>query len=659
MRVMLGSILLGRTPLRLTWLRLLFGGFVLAAAQSRADIASLKRLSFEELLVMEVTSVSRTPEKLSDTASAIQVLSAEDIRRSGATNLPETLRLANNLNVAQKNAHDWGISSRGFNTDLANKLLVMFDGRTIYTPLFSGVRWDVQDYLLEDVDRIEVISGPGGAVWGANAVNGVINVISKTAQDTQGYYAAAAAGTQLRQSFAARYGAKLAPNVYYRVYGKHIERDDESLANGNSANDARWLTQFGFRLDAARDRDGLTVQGDYYEGKDGFTTGGKASVDGGNLLGRWTRALTDESDFRVQVYYDHTYLRQPVARFAAAPPGFFEDDLDTFDLDFQHRFVPITGVRLIWGAGYRTLSDHGKPAPALAFTPADWQQELFSAFGQVEIAFNHGATFIVGSKVEHNDYTGFEFEPNVRFQVKPDKGSTVWAAVSRAVRSPSRVDRDILQPATAPVILRGDSRFISETVIACELGYRRQIHNRLAVSAATFYNVYDHIRSVSRTPVTNFPFYFANDLEGDTYGAEVTANLQPAPSWRMFAGYTLLKSDIRIRPGGSDLNNALNELSDPQQQVSLRSSFDVSKDVDLDASLRWVDTLRNNNNGREGTVPSYAELDVRIAWRINEYLELALVGQNLLDRHHPEFGVPTPTRVELNRGFFAKVTWRY
>ncbi len=622
-------------------------------------LVSLKRMTLEELLNVEVTSVSRAPERLADTASAIQVISTEDIRRSGATSLPQVLRLANNLNVAQKNSHDWGISARGFNTELANKLLVMIDGRTIYTPLFSGVRWDVQDYLLEDISRVEVISGPGGTLWGANAVNGVINIISKSAAETQGAYIEGAAGTQLRHAFAARYGGELARNVHYRVYAKQQERDSQTFANGTDAQDGWNMAQAGFRIDAEPTlQNTLTLQGDYYAGTEGFVGGGETEVSGANLLGRWSHIFSPLSDLRLQLYFDRTHLRQPV-RSPFASTGFFTDDLDTYDLDFQHRISFGKGHRLVWGGGYRQTQDRVKPAPGLSFEPNRLRQELFSAFGQIEVPAFDRLSFTLGSKLEHTSYTGFEIKPSVRAQWKLDRKDNVWTSVSRAVRTPSRIDRDLLQPNNTPVILKGDSRFESENVIAYELGYRGQFSSRVAFSAAAFYNVYSKVRSVSRTPVTTFPLYFANDLEGETHGAELTANFELSKNWRILGGYTLLRENIRVRAGGTDLNNALNELSDPDQQVSLRSSADLGPSVRLDVSYRWVGTLRNNNNGQPGTVPSYHEVDARIEWRLTDQVSLSLVGQNLLHSRHAEFGLQGPMRVEIRREVYAKATWRF
>jgi iron complex outermembrane receptor protein len=647
----------------------LFAG-TLGAAEAEADssVGALKKMSLEELMNIEVMSVSRHAEKLLDAASAIQVVTGEDIRRSGASSLPEALRLADNLEVAQKNSHDWGISARGFNTDLANKLLVLVDGRTVYTPLYSGVFWDAQDYLLEDIDRIEVISGPGGTLWGANAVNGVINVTSKSAKDTQGGYLEAGGGTELQDFVGGRYGTKLAPDVYFRVYGKYTDQDRGVTASGVESNDGSRVGRGGFRLDATNAAsNAFTLQGDVYNGTEETITGGDSRISGGNVLGRWTRDFSDDSDLSLQLYYDRTHIAVPKPTNGFAPAGMLADTLDTYDLDFQHRF-PLGKNHILWGFGYRFTNDQVQNAPNVGFLPAQLEQDLYSGFVQDEIALARDVTFTFGSKVEHNDYTGYEFEPGIRLQWNVDSRRMVWGAISRAVRTPSRIDRDLIEPTLLPApfpnsILSGSPDFDSETVIAYELGYRTQINPKIAATASAFYNDYDRIRSITPAPAGfpsfGFPLVFHNNLEGETYGVELTANYQMLDWWRLHAGYDFLKEHLRVKPGQVDFSNALNEVADPQQQFSLRSSMDLPHALEFDANLRWVDTLHNNNGPTPGTVPSYAELDVRVGWRPTQAVELSVVGQNLLDRQHPEYGFPSPTRIESERSVYGKVTWRF
>ena len=639
---------------------------VAAADSPLSSIGELKQLNVEELMNVQVTSVSRHAEKLIETASAIQVITQEDIRRSGATSIPEALRLADNLQVAQKNSHDWAISARGFNTNLGNKLLVMIDGRTVYTPLYSGVFWDAQDYLLEDIDRIEVISGPGGTLWGANAVNGVINIITKSAKDTQGLYAEGGGGSQPRDFGALRYGGTVGAETQFRAYAKYFDRTDEVLANGNPEPDAWRQGRAGFRVDSqATSRDRFTAQGDYYDGHENVQTGGTGDASGQNLLGRWTRVFSDESDLALQTYLDQTHLADPFPPLTAggrqfSPPGVLYDDLTTYDVDFQHRFPIGSRNRVVWGLGYRLTHDAVIDAPAVGFFPAVLRQNLYSAFVQDEIAILKNLSFTLGTKLEHNDYTGFEFEPSARLSWTVSPNQALWSAVSRAVRTPSRIDHD-LSEGTPPylVVLKGSSGFTSEALIAYELGYRAQLNSSLSASLSSFYNQYNDVRSTSITPGTLLPFFFANNLEGHTHGLEFSGDYQVSEIWSLHAGYTLLREHLTVERGAFDLGGARNETADPADQVSVRSSINLPRRVELAAGLRWVDTLHTNNGPIPGTVPSYFELETRLAWHASDRLEMSLVGQNLLHNHHPEYAFPDPTRPEIQRSGYGKIAWRY
>ena len=647
---------------------LVYGGALsLAQADNTASsIGELKQLNVEDLMNVEVTSVARHPEKLIEAASAIQVITQEDIRRSGATSIPEALRLADNLQVAQKNSHDWAISARGFNTALANKLLVMIDGRTVYTPLYSGVFWDVQDYVLADIDRIEVISGPGGTLWGANAVNGVINIITKSAKDTQGLYVQAGGGSRPEDLADVRYGGALSPDTQFRFYGKYFERGPEVLANGDSSSDAWRQGRGGFRVDSdASAIDKLTVQGDVYEGHENEQSGGTSDTSGENVLGRWSRRISDTSDLGLQTYVDRTYTSNPAAPLIVnglefAGPGIFQDELTTYDIDFQHRLRIGTANSVVWGLGFRYSHDVVSNAPALAFLPPTLDRDLYSLFAQDEIALRPDLSLTVGSKLERNDYTGFEVEPNVRLSWLLNSSQALWSAISRAVRTPSRIDQDLSEAAPPHfVVLEGGSDFKSESVVAYELGYRVQLDQQLSASVSSFFNHYDDIRSTTITPATLLPFFFANSLEGDTYGLEFTSNYQATDTWSLHAGYTFLKEHLHVKPGQIDINDALNETADPQHQFSLRSSLNLPRHTEFDTALRWVDTLHTNNGPVVGTVPSYFELDTHLAWHASDRLEFALVGQNLLHNRHPEYGFPDPSRVEIERSAYGKFTWRY
>ena len=663
---------------------LLFQSAALAdSATTSASAKELKELSVDDLMNVEVTSVTKEPQKLLQAAASIQVITSEDIRRSGATSIPEALRLADNLEVAQINAHDWAISARGFNANLANKLLVLIDGRAVYTPLYGGVLWNVQDYLLNDVERIEVISGPGGTLWGANAVNGVINIVTKSAQDTHGLYASAGGGNELREQEGARYGTELAPNVSVRVYGKYTDHDSEITETGANADDGWHMARGGFRMDAqASAQDQLTLQGDLYNGTEHAGDAGDAGMSGGNLLGRWTHATPDGPSLSLQVYYDHTYLSQP---FAASPPAAFysgfpaaslNDDLDTTDVDFQYHFAWGTRQKLSWGLGYRATHEDDRDLSVVRFSPPNLNQALYSGFLQDEIMLAPSVDLTLGSKLEHNDYTGYEAEPSGRLQWNITSRQLLWTAVSRAVRTPSRYDHDLYVPSgliDAPppyqfpaTYLKGNPDFAPETLIAYEAGYRAALGSKVTLSLSTFYNDYQHLRSTTATPTTPtyvfpYPVYFQNNLQGDTYGLELSGSYQLLDWWRLRLGYDLLREDIHVRPGQVDATGATNETADPQQQVSLRSSMDLPVNLKFDAALRWVDQFDINNGPTGGPVggivPSYFELDSRVAWELTSRLELALVGQNLLHADHVEYGFPSPTREQIVRSVFAKLIW--
>jgi iron complex outermembrane recepter protein len=636
------------------------------ATQPAPSIGDLKQLSIDDLMNIEVTSVTKEPEALLQADSAIQVITNDDIMRSGSSSIPEALELADNLDIAQKNSHDWAISARGFNTDLANKLLVLMDGRTVYTPLYSGVFWDVQDYLLEDIDRIEVISGPGGTLWGANAVNGVINITTKSAKDTQGLYLDAGGGSELEEFASLRYGGVLAPGVYFRVYAKSFDRGDEVFADGAKAPDSWNQTRAGFRIDAgSTPQNTLTLQGDTYGGREGEDTGGTAIVRGDNVLGRWTHEFSSGSSMSLQAYFDYTYLSDPVPELLLgtlklAPAGTLTDGLDTYDVDFQYHLSLGDRNRVVWGLGYRYTHDVLVNAPALAFLPPTLNQSLYNAFVQDEVRLASELFLTAGTKVEHNAFTGWEVEPNVRLRWDLSSKQMFWAAVSRAVRTPSRIDRDFSEAAPPNfVLLEGSNNFESETLVAYEIGYRAQLGQRVATSISAFYNDYSDIRSTSFTPATVVPFYFSNNLEGETRGIEFSSSYQVLDWWQVRAGYDLLLEKVGVVPGQYDLNDGLNETSDPEHQFSVRSSMNLPGKVTLDAQLRWVDTLHNNSGATAGTVPAYFNLNARLAWSPTKNLELSVVGQNLLHAQQAEYGFTGPTREEIERNVFGKAEWRY
>lgn len=623
---------------------LLQGSPVRAGADSRTLAANaLKRLSLEELLDMEVTSVSRRPEKLASAAASIQVITADDIRRSGARSVPEVLRLAPNLEVAQINARDWAISARGFSARTANKLLVLIDGRTVYTPLFAGVFWEVQDVVLEDIERIEVISGPGATLWGANAVNGVINIVTKSARDTQGVLISAGAGTELENFARVRYGGARGEDAHFRFYAKGFNRDSTELASGASAQDDWHMAQAGFRADWNTSADEqLTVQGDIYEGELAQLALDDIALSGGNVLGRWSRQIAAGSELQVQMYYDYTYRRMP---------GSIGEALHTYDADLQHRWA-FNGHHIVWGLGYRVIDDAVRNAPGIAFLPAEVSRQWVTGFLQDEMPLLDEKLYLtIGTKVEHNDYTGFEFQPSLRLAWPINDNHTLWSAVSRAVRTPSRIDQDLFTP--APFAIAGGAGFESETLLSYELGYRVQAQRRFSVSVATFYNDYDELRSLERiNPPAPSPVRIGNGLEGESYGVEATADWSINGAWQVRAGYTGLRIDLRPKPGSTDASGGSNESHDPEQFWSVRSMHDLGNHWQFDLMYRHVSRIANQN------VPAYGDLNARLAWQPTQYLEAALTGQHLLHHRHAEFGNPNARR-QIERGVYGEITLRF
>src|SRR2546421_5354431 len=435
---------------------------------SSASAEALKQLSIEQLMNLEVPSVWRRPERWAQAPSAIQVIPKADIRRSGASSLPEALRLASNLQVAQVDSRQWAISARGFNSTTANKLLVLIDGRTVYTPLYSGVFWDVQELPLADIDRIEVISGPGATLWGANAVNGVINAITKDATDTQGLLLSGGGGTEQRGFGTVRYGGTLGSTVRARIHGRGFRRDATALPSGQDATDDWHLWQGGFRMDwDASPGNQVILHGDLYDGRIGQPSpAADIAVSGGNVMAKWSHTISEQSSLAAQLYYDRTHRDIP---------GVFGEDLDTYDVDLQY------GTRLgarhdfVWGLGYRLINDRVANSSMLAFLPPGVARQWFTGFVQDEVALVPSRLYVaLGTKIEHNDYVGFEVQPSGRVNWRLSSSATASAAVSRALRSPSRIDRELFAPAQPPYFLAGGPGFHSEEELAYELGYRHQ-----------------------------------------------------------------------------------------------------------------------------------------------------------------------------------------
>ncbi len=641
----------------------------------------LTNLDLEDLLGIKVTSVSKRVQKLSDAAAAIFVISREDIRRSGATSIPDVLRMVPGIEVARIDASKWAVTCRGFNGRFANKLLVLIDGRSIYVPLFSGVFWEAQDVMLEDVERIEVIRGPGASLWGANAVNGVINIITKSARDTQGGLVSTGGGTEERGFGSARYGSRLGEHTYGRVYARYFDRDNFQEASGQSAPDDWKSFRTGFRIDhASIPDDTLVFQGDFFRTDAGaayyfpdFAPPYQTRIheegrfDGGDAILRWSHAFSESSDMVLQTYYNHDGLDDIV----------LGERRDTFDMDFQHQFRLLPDHRIIWGLGYRFTSSRTRSSAIVDLDPDNRQDHLLSAFVQDEIdLISDRLRMIAGSKFEHNDYTGFEVQPTLRLLWTPYSRHSLWVAVSRAVRTPSQAQSDIrfiqaiLPPdpfSRLPALVRveGNSDVLSEELTAFELGHRFQITDRLSMDATAFYNIYDNLGTNEMTGVTLepdpvphwvVPLQSANRMSGDTHGLELSIEWQASRWWKLLAAYTYLDLRLEADENSSDtFTERIVEAGSPGHQFSLRSWTSLPYNLELDLWLRFVNELPALD------IPGYVTLDARLGWRPRKDMEISIVGRNLIEKDHVEFRsdfLNTPLTA-VQRGVYARVLWNF
>jgi len=642
--------------------------------------SDLTEKSLEFLMDIEVTSVSKKEEKLFQTAAAVYVITQEEIRRSGLTSIPELLRLAPGIQVARIDGTKWAISARGFNGRLANKLLVLIDGRSVYSPETSGVYWEVQDLLLEDIERIEIIRGPGGTLWGANAVNGVINIITKHTTETRGGVITAGVGSEER-GIGFRYGANLGNNASYRVYGKYLNRSELVDPAGRGTNDGQQLERAGGRIEwQPTERDELTLEGDIYgtnlRENPAFVSPANpfapfanrsGEFSGGHIMGRWARASSKTSDMALQVYYD---------RFSRK---LFElaDQINTFDLDFQHHTALGRRQDIVWGFGYRAVSHQAEDNSSrpVQFTPNAKTVQLFSAFAQDEITVvKDRLRLILGIKLEHNYLSGFEAQPSARLSWTPSRRQAAWAAVSRAVRTPARSQQDIrvsIQafpgPGGMPVIASvfGSPSPQSEVLNAYELGYRAQPHRKLSLDVATFYNAYHRLTSFEPgspffetdplPPHLVAPLYYGNLLRGETYGLEAAINLDITRRWKLRGSYSFLRVQLHPDATSRDTTSEAAEGDNPQHQFQLHSYLNLWRNVDLDTALYHVSSLRGQQ------VPGYTRIDSRIGWQIRENIEVSGGVQNLLDNRHPEFNgvdiLVLPSQVR--RSVYGKLTWRF
>lgn len=626
-----------------------------AATRSPDD---LTELSLEELMNVEVTSVSKKGQPLSQAAAAIFVITQEDIRRSGVTSIPEALRMAPGINVAKVDGNKWAITARGFNDRYSSKLLVLMDGRTLYTPFFAGVYWELQDYALEDIERIEVIRGPGGALWGANAVNGVINIITKKAKDTQGALASTVVGTE-EAIGTLRYGGTVGDNFHYRVYGKTFNRDT-SYAPGGAHDDWR-SGRGGLRADwDLGSHDALTVHGNYSDGRAGdrvtlprlsapFGTQSRdedAGLASQSVLANWTHRFGSQSETQLRLYYDQ-YRRDSVT---------IGERVNTYDVDFQHHIGLPFGHDVVWGLGYRLMSDRYRPSTAITLAVPSRDISLYSAFLQDEISLIPDTlSLTLGSKFLHNDFTGFEIQPSARLLWKVTPQHSIWTAISRAVRTPDRFREDATLTVTGTPF--GAVRILnnsldSEHVLAYELGYRGQLHPRLTLDLASFYNQYD--RLVFTETVTALTTRYVNNASGHTAGLELAAEWRPFDWWALRPVFTYQQTVI-AGPPITSIPTTGREGSSPDHQASLQSRITWGQQWEFDAWYRYVERLTASG------VPGYHTLDLRVGWHLSKQLTLDLVGQNLLDKAHPEFRTISggTQRTEVQRAGFLRLTWHY
>ena len=653
----------------------------LAAQSPDSSLTDFSTLDLDELALVRVTSAARRPETLSNTSAAITLISGEDIRRSGVSNLPEALRLLPGLAVFQTGTRDWAVSARGFHQQSSNKMLVLIDGRVVYSPIFAGVFWDMQRVALEDVDRIELIRGPGAALWGANAVNGVINVVTRPAGETAGGFAALTAGTNDQAQVDLRYSGRVGQRGAGRAYALASTEGGSDRPAGGSGGDDWQFGQGGFRTDFARANDLFTVQGDGYVGGGGqqlvlpipsppfaSLADEDLEVHGGNLLGRWSRRVSRRSDLALQAYADYAVRTQP--------SQFGHIGVTTIDFDFQHHLGLGRRHDILWGLGYRLIRDKVDGAFAISFDPPSRHVNLITGFVQDEVAVvQDRLTVNLGAKFEHNSFTGFELQPTARILWTPSPSTTVWAAVSRAIRTPSRIDSDLRLVARvfdAPPITRvealGSDMLEAEALLAYEVGYRIAPHARLSLDVSAYYHDYNRLRSVAPGPpvldagVLVRPFIVGNQAHARSYGGTASATVRASPGWRIRASYTYLNLtaglDEGVVPGTmADINPGLN----PSHQFGVWSSLDLPWNLELDLIGQYVSELEGMQSvGDE--VEEYVQADARLGLAVTPRIRLELIGRDLLSRRQVEFfqSVTNPSRGgAIERQVRARLSWTF
>lgn len=646
--------------------------------EAQTGTIDLKRMSLDELSNIDVivTSATKKSQKLSKTAAAMFVITQEDIHNSGATTLPDVLRMAPGIQVAQIDANKWSVTARGFSGRFANKLLVIMDGRTVYNPLFSGVYWDTQNAQLANIERIEIIRGPGAAMWGANAVNGVINIISKTTEQTQGTEIRAGIGSRVKQGFV-RHGGKLGESAQYRVYVDYNNHDDSIDNSGVDTADQWDQAQGGARLDWKMDNnDSVTIQSDYYEGTSGHNksikpllTSPYASVEdvrlkvrGSNIISHWNHQFSTDNQFDFKFFYD----------YAERSSRNLKQTFNTYDFEINHQFNSAEWNAINWGLGYRLITDEITGKADIVLNPSERSIHLFSGFIQDQLTLIPDVLqSIIAVRIEHNDYTGMEFQPTARLLWTPTDQHSIWAAFSRAVRTPSRsTDIRIDQQAIAGTPTRlvsifGNPDIDSEEVYAYEVGYKFNFSHKFKLNVSAFYNIYDELRTLERnTPIIEtsptpahilIPVYSDNKLQGETYGIEVSSSWKPNEIMAFNLAYSYTKIHLHYKDNSQDTTSQSAEGETPQQQLSLRSDLNFMPAWSSHLWLRYVDSLPKQD------IKAYVTFDAKLAWKVHKQLEVAVVGQNLMASHHIEYN-PEILRIsasQIERSILGKIVWNF
>ena len=650
---------------------------LLYVASAAAGQTSLADASLEQLLNTRVTSVSKREEKLASSAAAVFVISAEDIRRSGATSLPDVLRMAPGVDVQQVDAGIWAISIRGFNSRYSNKVLVMVDGRSVYTPTFAGVYWDHQDLPLEDIDRIEVVRGPGATLWGVNGVNGVISILTKSAKNTKGGLIGAGGGSDTHALDTAQYGGTAGQTGAYRIFGRFRDEGNSATPGGGRAYD-RWSgIHGGFRSDwDLSPRDALMVEGDLFFNREHETVrsgwipstsqalvGQQFDSSGGSLLARWTHSTESGSQTSVQAYYD-SYRR---TEFGSP------EKVGNFDLEFQQHVSLGRRHEIVWGLGYRASPSSLAAGPALSLSPASQTDNLWSAFLEDEIGLTPSLALTLGGRLEHGPYGGWKDEPDVRLAWSPRSGrNTIWLSAAKADHLPSRTDTgiqvDLLSAEVAPnvrqvVRLFGNPQLEDEEVRDYEAGYRSRISDNLTADIATFLSYYRHLETYEPGPVVvtpgspllvTVPMTFENLARAVDYGGEISLNWTPAKRWRIRPSYSYLHATLGLEPSSHGATSASIASGFPQNQFQINSWFNLNSKTEFDQSVYYMARLPGSS------IPGHTRVDVRLARRIGENIEVSLVGQNLLRARTLEFGDAFNTIGTASmRSVYGRIAWRF